>query len=78
MSYMFTYCTSLESLPDISKWNLTNIEDISNMFSGCSSLKSFPDISNIKIKKGIKTENMFKDCKEEIIPKEVKYNCNIY
>ena len=48
------------------------------MFSGCSSLKSFPDITNIKIKKGIKTENMFKGCKEEIIPKEIKNNCNIY
>ena len=78
MSYMFSGCVSLESLPDISKWNLTNIEDVSDMFSRCKSLKSFPDISKIKIKKEIKTENMFEGCKKEIIPKEVKDNCNIY
>ena len=75
---MFSYCSSLESLPDISKWNLTNIKDISYIFNECKSLKSFPDISKIKIKKGIKTSDIFKGCKEEIIPKEAKNNCNIY
>ena len=75
---MFSYCSSLESLPDISKWNLNNIENISNMFSGCESLKSFPDISKIKINKEINKEDMFYDCKEDIIPKEIKNNCNIY
>ena len=78
MSYMFNNCWSLETLPDISKWNLNNIEDISNMFSGCESLKSFPDISKIKINKEIKKEKVFDGCKEDIIPKEVKNNCNIY
>ena len=74
MSYMFCYCKSLESLPDISKWNLNNIENISHMFYGCKSLKSFPDISKIKFNKEIKKEKVFDGCKEDIIPKEVKNN----
>ena len=45
MSYMFCKCSSLISLPDISKWNTINVENMSYIFSGCSSLISFPDIS---------------------------------
>ena len=42
---MFKGCSSLLSLPDISKWNINNITDMNNMFEGCSSLLSLPDIS---------------------------------
>ena len=45
MSYMFFGCSSLISLPDISKWNTKNVRDMSMMFRGCSSLISLPDIS---------------------------------
>ena len=45
MSYMFSYCSSLSSLPDISKWNTINVNNMSYMFSECSSLSSLPDIS---------------------------------
>ena len=45
MSYMFRGCSSLSSLPDISKWNINNVKDMSLMFCGCSSLSSLPDIS---------------------------------
>ena len=38
-------CSSLLSLPDISKWNINSVTDMSGMFSYCSSLKSLPDIS---------------------------------
>ena len=44
-SYMFYNCTSLNSLPDISKWNTINVNNMSYMFCGCSSLNSLPDIS---------------------------------
>ena len=43
--YIFYNCHSIESIPDISKWDLTNVHDLSYMFYGCSSLKSLPDIS---------------------------------
>ena len=41
---IFMNCSSLLSLPDISKWNLNNIKTINNILTGCSSLLSFPDI----------------------------------
>jgi len=42
---MFCNCSSLSSLPDISKWNTINITNMSGMFCNCSSLSSLPDIS---------------------------------
>ena len=42
---MFCRCTSLNSLPDINKWNTNNVTDMSNLFAYCTSLKSLPDIS---------------------------------
>ena len=48
MSFMFDGCSSLSSLPDISKWNINNLNTMSYMFSGCSllSLELIP--SNFK------------------------------
>ena len=40
MSNMFDGCSSLSSLPDISKWNINNVTNMSNIFSGCSFLLS--------------------------------------
>ena len=45
MQEMFNECSSLSSLPDISKWNIKNTKDISYMFRECFSLESLPDIS---------------------------------
>ena len=49
MSYMFANCRSLTSLPDISKWNTSNVTNISCMFRFCDKLKSFPDMSKKKV-----------------------------
>ena len=35
MSWMFSGCSSLSSLPDISKWNTNNATNMSQMFGGC-------------------------------------------
>ncbi len=45
MSYMFSDCSSLQSLPDISKWNISNVTDMYDMFDGCKLLKALPDFS---------------------------------
>ena len=42
---MFSHCSSLISLPDISKWNTDNITGMRYLFCDCSSLVSLPDIS---------------------------------
>ena len=44
---LFCECKSLSCLPDLSKWNLDNIYELSDIFSGCKSQCSFPDISKI-------------------------------
>ena len=45
MNALFYECSSLKSIPDISKWKIKNVVNINNIFKGCSSLLSFPDIS---------------------------------
>ena len=42
MSSMFHGCSSLISLPDISKWNTYNVIHMDSMFNGCSSLIFLP------------------------------------
>jgi len=44
MSYMFNLCTSLSSLPDISKWNTNNVTDMSYMFYDCNKIKFSEEI----------------------------------
>ena len=41
---MFRGCSSLESIPDISKWNSNNIINMSNIFSGCITLFEIPNL----------------------------------
>ena len=38
MSNMFSGCSSLFSLPDISNWNTNDAYGMSNMFDGCYNL----------------------------------------
>ena len=38
MSYLFSGCLSLSSLPDISKWNINNVINIIDLFDSCFSL----------------------------------------
>ena len=36
MSYMFNACSSLKSLPDISKWDTKNVTNMIWIFRGCN------------------------------------------
>ena len=65
---MFHGCSSLSSLPDISKWNTNNVIDVSCMFYKCLSLSSLPDIS----KWSINMYEMFKECLNIIMTKKIK------
>ena len=44
MGKMFSGCSSLNSLPDISKLNTQNVTTMDSMFHDCRSLNSLPDI----------------------------------
>ena len=45
MGDMFYKCETLSLLPDISKWDTSNVTDMSYMFNYCETLSSLPDIS---------------------------------
>ena len=77
MSSMFSSCTSLKSLPDISKWNTNNVNDMSNMFSCCSSLISLPDISKWNTNNVNDMSGMFNSCTSlKSLPDISKWNTN--
>ena len=59
---MFSGCTSLISLPDISKWKTLNITRMDSMFYGCSSLLSLPDISFWDTSNVTRLDFMFYGC----------------
>ena len=68
MDEMFSGCTSLISLPNISVWNTSSLQSLNEMFLGCKSLTSFPeltawDTSNVKDMVGI-----FNDFNTSITP----------
>ena len=77
MSGIFQECKSLISIPDISKWDTKNVNDMSYLFSKCISLKSFPDISVWVLKKKVSKELMFEGINKNIILKKFK-GCVIY
>jgi len=41
---MFNNCSSLKSIPDISKWNTKNIENMEGFFNNCFKLINLPDM----------------------------------
>ena len=61
MSEMFSGCNSLKSLPDISKWDISNVTDMRDMFNECNSLISLPDLSKWNISKVSKRDNIFNE-----------------
>ena len=77
MSQIFSGCSSLISLPNISRWNTINVSNMSQIFSGCSSLKSLPDISRWNIDKVIDILEMFSECSSlKEIPDISNWNTN--
>ena len=75
MSYMFSDCTSLISLPDISEWNTININNMSHMFDGCKLLSNLSDISKWNTNNVTDMSYMFKDCESLLrLPDFTKWN----
>ena len=62
MSYMFYNCSSLQSLPDISKWNTSNVNNMRSMFNSCFSLQPLPDISKWNTSNVNNMSHMFSSC----------------
>ena len=56
---MFDGCKSFNS--DLSKWDVSKVENMNSMFSGCKSFNS--DLSKWDVKNVNDTYNMFDGCK---------------
>jgi len=56
---MFNGCSSLIRMPDISRWEVSNVINADHIFDYCKSLINFPDISKWNFNKEIKKENIF-------------------
>ena len=61
ISELFTNC-KLINLPDISKWNTSNINNMSGIFRGCFLLYSLPDISKWNTSNVTNFSSMFMGC----------------
>jgi len=77
MNGMFYGCSSLLSLPDISKWNTNNITNMNGIFYRCSSLLSLPDISKWNTNNVTNMSEMFSGCSLlSSLPDISKWNTN--
>ena len=75
MSCLFENCLSLNVLPDISKWDTSNLKEMRSMFNGCSSLKVLPDISKWNTKNVDNTNtNTNKDNEQKIKSNNLIHN----
>ena len=64
MSHMFHNCTNLSTLPNISKWNTSKVNNMSHIFYNCWSLSSLPDISIWNISNVKNMSCMFWNCQD--------------
>ena len=67
MQCIFYGCLSLKNLPDISKWNTKNVNDLSFCFYKCESLKYIPDISCWNISNVSDISGLFCGCSSLIM-----------
>ena len=77
LSNMFAHCSSLISLPDISRLDTSNVEDMSSMFLNCKKLVEIDDISKWDVSKVRSMKCMFFNCQSlSSLPDIEKWNTN--
>ena len=77
LEHMFSGCSSLIHLLDVSKWDTSDVKSMSYMFNGCKSLLLLPDISTWNTKNLINASYIFKECKSlTFLPDISKWNTN--
>ena len=77
LSYMFSGCNTLYSLPDISKLKTGNVTKMNHLFNMCESLTSISDISKWNISKVTDISYMFNGCKSlSSLPDISNWNTN--
>ena len=59
---MFFNCSSLISLPDLSEWNVSNVNCMNSTFYGCSNLEKLPEIYKWDMRNVRTIDRMFYLC----------------
>ena len=59
---MFSKCTLIKDIPDISKWNTNKVIDMSELFSNCKLLLSLPNIFKWNITSVTNMSKLFYEC----------------
>ena len=59
---MFYNCSLVSFIPDISKWKIIEIKNISYIFYNCISLVCIPNITKWNFSKNINYKNLFYNC----------------
>ena len=72
---IFANCSSLISLPDISKWDTSKVIDMNKIFYNCRNLSSLSDISEWDTNNATNMDGMFFNCSSLIsLPDISKWN----
>ena len=75
MSCIFENCNLFTSLPDISKWDTSNIYCMGGLFHNCTEITSLPDISNWNLTNVGDISGMFSGChKLKLLPDISKWD----
>ena len=75
MNCMFSGCSLLQSIPDISNWNTINVNNMSAIFFDCSSLETLPDISVLDTSNVKEMNSMFSGCSSlDLLPDISQWN----
>ena len=62
MSYMFSNCSTLVNLPNISEWDTSSVTNMKKMFDNCEALSILPDISKWDTSNVTDLSYMFNNC----------------
>ena len=66
MKEMFSGCTSLISLHNISNWNTMSVQNMSYMFENCPKLTDLRNLSKWNINKVKEALDMYRGCNKKL------------
>ena len=77
ISEIFSNCSTLISLPDISEWDTSYVKDMNKIFYNCRCLSSLPNISKWNTSNTVDMNRMFYNCASlSLLPDLSQWNTN--
>ena len=72
ISYLFSECYNLKSIPDLTNWKMTNVKNISYLFNGCINIRDISCIEKWEMPNLTKINNLFSNCEKLISIPDIK------